>query len=178
MHVFAYGSLLWRPGFAPKDSIPALARGWSRKWCVASKIHRGTSDKPGVVLGLVEGGECSGLLYAVNSCDRAPVARYLELREMAEIGYRPAEIEVETSAGHVRALTYVSDPRYRGHHNPAETLPRILSAKGASGTNIDYASKTFDALLQLGVGMAEEETGIPARLVSTILASRAIRLGS
>lgn len=178
MQVFAYGSLMWRPGFVPKSAVRASAIGWSRRWCVGSTMHRGTPDKPGVVLGLIEGGTCAGLLYSVESCECSRVAEYLELREMAEVGYVPTIIDVEAPQGRTKALTYVSERRHREALAPDEALARILSARGVSGSNADYAIRTFDAVRDLGAGIDEAETGLPIEILSTIWKSDAIRAGT
>ncbi|NTF17623.1 gamma-glutamylcyclotransferase [Agrobacterium rubi] len=174
MLVFAYGSLLWHPGFKPRESVGATVIGWQRRWCVQSTVHRGTEEVPGAVLGLVEGGRCSGLLYSVESCDCRKVAEYLEFREMAEKGYRPEMIDVATSSGVVRALTYVSDPSDRLDVGPEKTLQIILRAHGVSGANVEYAARTFQALQHLGIGLCEQEAGFPREIVMTILKTRAI----
>lgn len=175
MLVFAYGSLLWRPGFKPKASVRATAVGWRRRWCVRSTVHRGTELIPGIVLGLVEGGRCSGLLYSVESCDRGRVAEYLELREMAETGYRSEMIDVDTQDGRVKALTYVSDPTHRIEGNHRDILETILSATGVSGTNAEYAASTFDAMQHFGISLSEQETGFPDEIVMAIRGTRGIK---
>lgn len=175
MQVFAYGSLMWRPGFVPKSAVRASAIGWSRRWCVGSTVHRGTPEKPGVVLGLVEGGTCAGLLYSVESCECSRVAEYLELREMAEIGYVPTIIDVDTPHGRTKALTYVSERCRREAHAPEQALSRIMTARGVSGSNADYAIRTFDAVRELGAGLDEPETGLPIEILSTIWKSGVIR---
>jgi cation transport protein ChaC len=48
--VFAYGSLMWNPGFPFLESHPALVRGYHRSFCVESTHYRGTKEKPGLVL--------------------------------------------------------------------------------------------------------------------------------
>jgi cation transport regulator ChaC len=52
--VFAYGSLMWNPGFPFLESHPALVRGYHRSFCVESTHYRGTKEKPGLVLGLAD----------------------------------------------------------------------------------------------------------------------------
>src|SRR5690348_3588116 len=63
--LFAYGSLMWDPGFAYAEAQPAVLRGYHRSFCVYSHRHRGTPDRPGVVLGLDRGGACKGIAYRI-----------------------------------------------------------------------------------------------------------------
>ena len=174
MLVFAYGSLLWHPGFQPKESIPATAVDRRRSWCVQSTVYRGTAQTPGAVLGLIEGGRCSGLLYSVESCDCGRVAEYLHSREMAETGYRPEIIDVETSSGVASALTYVSDPSQRLDTPPERILGIIMRARGISGSNAEYAGRTLETIQELGMSLEEDEVGFPSEIVMTIMKARAI----
>ena len=63
--IFGYGSLMWRPGFDFIESAPALLNGYHRAFCLYSHHHRGTVERPGLVLGLDQGGSCRGLALRV-----------------------------------------------------------------------------------------------------------------
>ena len=81
MFVFAYGSLIWRPGFAHLGARPALLRGYHRRFCIWSRHYRGTPERPGLVLGLDRGGACQGVVFEVAAEAAAAVLEYLDARE-------------------------------------------------------------------------------------------------
>src|SRR5262245_2338593 len=79
--VFGYGSLMWRPGFPYLERHPARLIGLHRALCVYSYVHRGTPEKPGLVLGLDRGGACRGIAYRVAAAERDGTLSYLRERE-------------------------------------------------------------------------------------------------
>jgi len=86
--VFGYGSLIWRPGFDYLERVPANIIGMHRSLCVYSFDHRGTPERPGLVLGLDFGGACRGIAYRVAAKERAATLVYLRGREQTTAVYR------------------------------------------------------------------------------------------
>src|SRR6266700_1381916 len=86
--VFAYGSLMWRPGFPFVERVPARLFGAHRALCVLSHVHRGTPERPGLVLGLDRGGTCRGIAYRTTASERPETLAYLRSREQVTGVYR------------------------------------------------------------------------------------------
>src|ERR1051325_8004539 len=110
--VFGYGSLIWRPGFEHLERIEARLIGAHRALCVYSFVHRGTPEKPGLVLGLDLGGGCRGIAYRVAAERRDATVQYLRAREQVTMVYRETmrQITLATSpTRQVTALVYMVD---------------------------------------------------------------------
>jgi cation transport protein ChaC len=141
--VFGYGSLMWRPGFAYLERTPARLIGLHRALCVFSFVHRGTPERPGLVLGLDRGGMCRGIAFRVAAAARGETIEYLRGREQVTSVYvetmRQIELEDETR-GRVRALCYIVDRshvQYAGRLTLAESLHYVRQGHGRSGPNRD-----------------------------------------
>jgi cation transport protein ChaC len=154
--VFGYGSLMWRPGFGYLGRVPAKLIGLHRALCVFSFVHRGTPERPGLVLGLDRGGMCRGIAYRVAAAARAATVDYLRSREQVTSVYvetmRQIELEDETRR-RVRALCYTVDrghAQYAGRLTLAESLQHVHQGHGQSGANRDYVLETVRALEALG----------------------------
>src|SRR4051794_26043268 len=87
MWVFGYGSLMWRPGFPFVERRHAHLYGYHRALCVLSHVHRGTPEKPGLVLGLDRGGRCHGIAFRVAASEAAATVAYLREREQVTSVY-------------------------------------------------------------------------------------------
>ncbi|GGK33485.1 gamma-glutamylcyclotransferase [Salinarimonas ramus] len=153
--VFGYGSLMWRPGFPFHESRPAHVRGYHRALCVYSHVHRGTPERPGLVLGLDRGGSCRGVAFRVGAADAAETIRYLRAREQVTSVYLERRLDARLADGRiVRALTYVVDRahlQYAGRLDDARTLEIVRGGVGQSGANPDYVLSTAAHLVELGV---------------------------
>ncbi|MDE0058107.1 MAG: gamma-glutamylcyclotransferase [Defluviicoccus sp.] len=151
---FAYGSLMWDPGFAFAEARPAMLRGYHRRFCVDSTVYRGTPERPGLVLGLDAGGSCRGLAYRIAKCRREQASRYLDRRELAEDIYLLRRVRLETAEGRLLGYTLVVDrgtPYYARDLAPGEAVRRIATCRGERGTNADYLKDTIARLEAIGV---------------------------
>ena len=167
--LFAYGSLMWRPGFAVEETRRARLTGYRRCFSIYSVYHRGTPERLGMVLGLDRGGVCEGIAYRIAAANVDQTHHYLRARELINGVYREAVVPVELEGeprAEVMALTYIVErahPNY-AHRLPLTTQARLIKgAKGFSGANIDYLVSTVRHLRDLGIRERELE-----RLVTMI----------
>ena len=172
--VFGYGSLMWRPGFAFEEALPAHLEGERRAFCVQSYIYRGTRERPGLVLGLDRGGSCRGMAFRVAPDQRDSVLAYLRERELVTHSYLEVERNIRlerASRDYVRAVTYVVDrehPQYAGELSRQAVLAQVRDSVGQAGSNRDYVLATAAHLAGLGIEdadlewLAEQLTAEPA----------------
>src|SRR5438067_7081302 len=150
--VFGYGSLMWRPGFEYIEQVQARLVGEHRALCVYSFVHRGTPEKPGLVLGLDRGGACRGIAFRVAEKNRPVVVAYLRAREQVTSVYREVMRSVwleNDPRQRVSALAYVVDRghmQYAGRLSLAEQHRHVLQGHGQSGANRDYVTATVKAI--------------------------------
>src|SRR6266851_7915486 len=122
--IFAYGSLMWNPGFAHDAVEPALLRGWHRSFCVYSRRYRGTPERPGLVLGLDRGGACRGMAIRIPAAEAPAAMAYLWEREMVGGVYDLRSARVATARGTLTAHAFTvrrSHPGYAGRLTVDET---------------------------------------------------------
>ncbi|MFN3624258.1 MAG: gamma-glutamylcyclotransferase [Hyphomicrobium sp.] len=161
--VFAYGSLMWRPGFEAEETHHARLIGWRRSFCIYSRFHRGSPRRPGLVLGLDRGGACEGLAFRVSAQKAHETLRYLREREQVGSVYREALVPVTLLSGsreEVMALAFLverSHPSYAGRLSLAEQAHFVRGGCGKSGNNVDYLASTLAHLKQLGIRERELE---------------------
>ena len=154
--LFAYGSLIWNPVFEFRASRRAVAGGWHRSFCMRITRWRGTREFPGLMMALDRGGACSGVLYELEGADNvAQVFRLLE-REVDAVPATnvPRWVNVRTSFGLERALTFVASPHgpaYAGRL-PLEDVARITAkAAGHWGSTAEYLYRTVRGLEDHGI---------------------------
>lgn len=153
--VFGYGSLMWRPGFPFVERRGATLHGRRRAFCIYSVHHRGTYERPGLVLGLAPGGATRGAAYRVDEADWPDVYAYLMEREQPTETYIEARRHIRLDDGRrVECLVFLSDTRHAqwaGMLSLERQADLIAGATGLSGRNVDYLRDLVDHLREMGV---------------------------
>ena len=173
LYVFAYGSLIWRPGFSHLGQEPAVLRGYHRRFCLWSRHYRGTPEAPGLVLGLDRGGSCRGVAFRVARAEAPEVLDYLEARENlnGDKVYDRRLLALRLASGrNVRGIAYVADRAHPAYCRPCEqsTVAVIARGCGQAGLNRDYLANTAKGLASLGLRDRRLE-----KLVRMVMASPA-----
>jgi glutathione-specific gamma-glutamylcyclotransferase len=145
---------MWRPGFAHGEVLNAYLRGYHRSLCVYSWVHRGTRERPGLVLGLDRGGSCRGRAFAIAAEREAEVLCSLDARELVTDVYRRKRLKVVTPRGRLPAWCYVvrrDHPQYAGRLESQSVLELVRTGVGQSGHCRDYLVSTVSHLEELGI---------------------------
>lgn len=152
--VFAYGSLLWNPEVSPAETRLATVRGYHRRFCLWQWRHRGSRDRPGLMLALDAGGACRGAVHRVDGPDVEEKLLPVWRRELRGDGYRPRQVTALTAQGPVEAVTFVvnrAGPRYAGRLPEERVARHIASACGAKGPSAEYLRRLVLTLEGLGI---------------------------
>ena len=158
--LFAYGSLIWRPDFDFVASCAARVQGHHRSLRMRSRTNRGCPQQPGLVLALLSGGSCRGLVFRVAAAQAQSVLSLLWAREMPSGVYEPRWLNCSTAAGPVRALAFTlsrQSPSWTGEIADVDLLHIFRHAKGRYGTTLDYLQRTVQGLREHGIRDRELE---------------------
>nr|WP_295083237.1 gamma-glutamylcyclotransferase [uncultured Roseateles sp.] len=158
--LFAYGSLIWKPGFAAVEQGPAQVHGFHRALRLRSLVNRGNAAQPGLVLCLLPGGSCRGLFYRVSPAQSAAVLCELWAREMVVGSYQPRWLNCLSSSGPRRALSFTLERQSPGLVAPltdAALLQIFKAAHGRYGSTLDYLQRTVQSLQAHGIQDRELE---------------------
>lgn len=152
---FGYGSLMWNPAVNVAESAKARIEGYHRSFCLTIGFGRGTPEKPGLMLALDEGGECTGVAHRIAAHETHSELDILWQREMLSGAYVPVWIDAELDgAGPTRAITFVINrdhPRYEGALSEDDVARRVAAAEGVFGSNRDYLYRMVAHLNLIGV---------------------------
>lgn len=154
--VFAYGSLMWNPGFHFDEVRRARLPGYARRFALGTTIGRGTPDCPGLVLTLEPDTHqaCEGLAFRISAPLVDAESRLLWRREMIAGAYCPSLLPLPTPQGCVQALVLVANtrhPHHRGDLSMQATAATIARACGRIGSNRDYLEQLVRQLDVLGI---------------------------
>ena len=152
---------MWRPGFEFVERQEATLHGRRRAFCIYSVHHRGTYERPGLVLGLAPGGAVRGAAYRIAEADWEATYAYLREREQPTETYIEARAAIRLADGRrLETLVFLSDvrhPQWAGALSPERQAELIAGATGLSGRNVDYLRDLVVHLRQQGVRDAARE---------------------
>lgn len=145
--VFAYGSLMWNPGFEVAAIKEAVAFGWHRAFSLRIERLRATSDAPGLMLALQPGGSCSGLILKLPCATKTQDLRTLLAREIrySEVCAMVRWVSVRTSNGNRRALTFWASSKQSQLTKKVpldQAADLIAQACGPAGSCAEYLHRT------------------------------------
>ena len=152
--IFGYASLIWRPEFEYAEKRFATLQGYHRALKMWSHENRGTPSFPGLVFGLLPGGSCKGVAFRLPQACVAAVLPALWEREMPNGVYDPKWLRCRTAQGDVRALAFTlskHSPSHAGVLSETQYRQIFANAEGRYGTTRDYAQRTYDKLLTMGI---------------------------
>lgn len=148
--VFAYGSLIWNPGFHFIQQEKAVIHGFHRRFCLKAFVGRGCSQNPGLLLGLDQGGSCLGLGYHIHEAIIAEELKILWDREMMGGSYRPHWVQSRLKNGKsIPMISFVirkNTNRFFPKAPIEEIAAKINQANGSLGSCRDYVYNTQKAL--------------------------------
>jgi glutathione-specific gamma-glutamylcyclotransferase len=166
--LFGYGSLIWNPTIHFVERRTARIEGWHRAFCLSALVGRGSTNNPGLVLGLDVGGGCTGVAFRIAEDLLETELALLWRREMLSGAYVPRWLDVLDEQGRCfgSAIAFTIDQtghHYAGTLGPKEVIRRLATACGALGSAAEYLFRTCEALRAHGIPDQELE-GLAARV--------------
>ncbi|MDF1792364.1 MAG: gamma-glutamylcyclotransferase [Thalassobaculaceae bacterium] len=169
--LFGYGSLIWNPAIEFAEKRTATVHGLHRRFCLRTRLGRGTPEQPGLVLGLDRGGRCRGVAFRIPRDIAEAELDIVWRREMVTYAYRPRWLKAATDQGPIRVIGFVinrTHDRYCGQLPEDEAAETIARACGFLGPCCEYLFNTVEHLRELGMPDAGLE-----RLARRVIAKRA-----
>ena len=157
--VFACASLIWRPCFKASARRNAYLPECRRAFCVWTVEARGRPERPGLGLGLEEGGPgCHGVALRVPRARVRESLRRLWEREMRTGVYAPRWRSAHVARGRQAVLAFFADPghpQYAGGLGDEARAACIARARGVLGSCLEYLERTVEALEAAGIADPE-----------------------
>ncbi|MBC6440915.1 MAG: gamma-glutamylcyclotransferase [Rhodospirillales bacterium] len=152
-YVFGFGSLMWNPACDVAEVIPALVRGWHRRFNLWTHLGRGNAGFPGLTLGLEPGGACRGMALRIEADKVESETFLIWRREMIAGAYIPIWVRADLGDRTVPAMSFAINPGYEryGHRVPFEVQAHHIGcAEGPLGPCIEYLENTVKLLIEMG----------------------------
>jgi cation transport protein ChaC len=156
VHVFCYGSLIWKPIFEPAATARGHAPGWSRAFTLRLTSFRGTPEIPGLMMQIDRGDGCDGVLQEVAASREWVDLSALWRREMSTRPSTnlPAWIDVDRGGTMIKAIAFTANresPNYVGGLDREEVARVLARACGHWGSGADYLRQTVLSLEDAGI---------------------------
>ena len=152
--VFGYGSLIWNPLITFEDKLFGRLYGYHKRFCLWTRLGRGSPDQPGLVLALDHGGSVRGVVFKIAAERAAHEMDILWRREMINNSYNPKWLNVHTQEGIKHALCFVARhdaPGFAEKMSDEQTADIIAQATGFLGPCRQYLFETSEALQRAGI---------------------------
>jgi cation transport protein ChaC len=153
--VFAYGSLMWDPGFHFAEVRRARLDGFQRRFCLRTTLGRGSPEQPGLMLSLLpSAGACEGLAFRIEAAQVATEAAIVWRREMIRGSYRPARLPADTPQGPVTALVFAANTDHPDHLDDLgieQSALMVARGQGLFGSNLQYLEQLAQQLAHLDI---------------------------
>jgi len=165
--LFGYGSLIWKPPPHFDRRIPGYVTGYVRRFWQASQDHRGTPEKPGRVVTLIErsfwetlsdphssgpSDKVWGTAYRIEAAKVTEVKEYLDIREINGYTIHYTDFYPADGSAIIKTLVYIGTPdndQFKGPQDPEKLAEHIYRSEGPSGLNKDYLLSLETALESL-----------------------------
>ena len=156
LHVFCYGSLIWKPVFQPVAIARATALGWQRTFCLRIVRFRGTVEQPGLMMQIDRGGQCVGLVQQVAAATEWEDLSVLWRREMTNKppSNFPRWIDVIVEGRSEKAIAFTANPEspnYAGGLEVDDIAQTLSRACGHWGSGAEYLHQTVLSLETHGI---------------------------
>ncbi len=152
--IFGYGSLIWNPLVRYDAKCAAHLFGYHRRFCLWTRIGRGSHECPGLVLALDRGGSVKGIAFRIPAKIAVGELDVLWHREMLNNSYLPRFVSIHTDEGKKRALTFIikrNTPSFAEKMSDERASDIITQASGFVGPCAQYLLETERALRNVGI---------------------------
>lgn len=158
--IFAFGSLMWNPECTTTCKWVGTVHDHHRCFRIWTTRARGTPEVPGLGLCLeaAPGMTCTGLVLDLCENSLQQDLEKLWDREQHTGVYIPIWLDIETTDGAMKALTFVVNPEhalYAGHRTLEEMAERMAVAEGVYGPNREYVVNLIREMDDVGVSDPE-----------------------